>query len=178
VKFRNELLQAVDRHDSAWVLRILDPHIKNSFGGDGGIEEFKEMWKPERADSELWKELKAVLTHGGAFSEETFVAPYVFSSFPSDLPPDDSFRYGAILEDNVPLRAKPDAGAPAIATLSYHIVRQLDEDRLPPDWMKAVTTDGAEGYIPASTYRNVIEYRAIFAKKNGTWRMVTFVAGD
>ena len=63
LKFREELLQAVERRDATYVLGILDPHIKNNFGGDGGIDEFRETWKPEQADSELWKELRFVLTH-------------------------------------------------------------------------------------------------------------------
>jgi hypothetical protein len=178
VKFRDELLQAVTRRDVTPVLAILDPSIRNSFGGDGGIQEFKTMWKPESADSELWDVLRFILMHGGAFQGGTFVAPYVFSSFPKDLPDDDSFRYGAVVEDNVILHSKPDAKASGVATLSYHVVKQLDEDGLPSGWIKVATTDGTEGYIPESLYRNVVEYRAIFAKKNGAWRMTMLLAGD
>ena len=97
------MLEAIDRRDVAYVLRILDPAIKNSFGGDGGIEEFKQAWKPESPDSELWTELRFVLAHGGAFQEGNFVAPYFFSSFPDlhDVPgyDEDSFRYGAVIGD-------------------------------------------------------------------------------
>jgi hypothetical protein len=179
VKFRDDLLLAVTRRDVAGVLTILDPAIRNGFGGDDGIQEFKEMWKPESADSELWDVLRFILTHGGAFSDGTFSAPYVFSSFPKDLPDyNDSYRYGAIVEDNAILHSKPDAKASGVATLSYHVVKQLDEDGLPSGWIKVATTDGAEGYIPASLYRNVVEYRAIFAKKKGAWRMVMLLAGD
>jgi hypothetical protein len=138
------------------------------------------MWKPETPDSDLWEVLRFLLTHGGAFSKDgTFVAPYIFSSFPERPPDDDeSYRYGAVIEDNVILRSKPDAKASGVATLSYHVVKQLDEDGLPMGWMKVANTDGTAGYIPDSLYRNVIDYRTIFEKKNGAWRMTMLLAGD
>ena len=179
LKFRTDLLSAVDRRDTAYVLGILDPAIKNNFGGDGGIKEFQEMWKPDQADSELWKVLQFILTHGGAFQGENFVAPYVFSSLPDVADEDDHFRYGAVVEDDVLLFAKPSATASAVAKLSYHVVKQLDEDGLPEGWIKVATSDRVEGYIPAELYRNIVEYRAYFMKnKSGEWRMTTLVAGD
>jgi hypothetical protein len=44
--------------------------------------------------------------------------------------------------------------------------------------MKVANTDGTAGYIPDSLYRNVIDYRTIFEKKNGAWRMTMLLAGD
>ena len=176
------MLEAIDRRDVAYVLRILDPAIKNSFGGDGGIEEFKQAWKPESPDSELWTELRFVLAHGGAFQEGNFVAPYFFSSFPDlhDVPgyDEDSFRYGAVIGENVVLRTKPLVTAPGVALLSHHLVKQLDDDSVPSGWMKAATTDGTEGYLESSMWRNVVDYRAAFTKASGMWRMNMFLAGD
>jgi hypothetical protein len=34
--FRARLIQAVQRHDAAFLISILAPKITNSFGGDGG----------------------------------------------------------------------------------------------------------------------------------------------
>ena len=180
LKFLEDLLRAVDRHDAPYVLSVLDPSMKNSFGGNDGIAEFREMWKPERADSELWGVLRAVLIHGGTFRDDFFTAPYIFSSFPSDISGDDleGYRLGAILEDNVPLRSKPDEKAPAVVRLSYHIAKTIEDPGLPPQWLKVATTNGTSGYIPAATFRNVIDYRASFKKQTGTWRMVMLLAGD
>ena len=178
VKFRQELLEAVERRDARYVLGILDPTIHNSFGGDGGIEEFKTRWKPERSDSKLWDELRKVLTHGGAFEDGMFWAPYVFTNFPEDL---DAFEYGAVLEEKVILRSKPQASAPPVATLSYHIVKidyEGSGDLENPTWYKVATTDGQEGYVPASSVTSPVDYRAGFEKQGGTWRMVAFIAGD
>jgi hypothetical protein len=178
LKFRSDLIKAVDRRDAEYVLHTLDPAIKNSFGGNDGVAEFKEMWHPERADSELWEVLGFILRHGGAFQGESFVAPYFFSSFPEVDDEDDHFSYGAVVEEDVLLFAKPEATASAVAKLSYHIVKQLDEDGLPEGWIKVETTDHIKGYLPAALYRNIVEYRAFFMKKDGEWRMNTLLAGD
>jgi hypothetical protein len=182
VEFRRALLEAVDRRDIAHVVGVLDPAIKNSFGGDGGIDEFKQTWKPESPGSELWKELGFVLRHGGAFQDGNFVAPYFFSSFPDlhDLPgyDEDSFRYGAVIQEKVVLRTKPAESAPGVALLSFHVVKQLDDDSVPSGWMKAATTDGTEGYIQTAMWRNVVDYRAAFTKASGMWRMNMLLAGD
>jgi hypothetical protein len=106
------------------------------------------------------------------------VAPYTFSSFPDVGDEDDHFRYGAVVEDDVLLFARPSATASAVAKLSFHVVKQLDEDALPEGWIKVATTDHVEGYIPASLYRNIAEYRAFFTKKSGEWRMSMLAAGD
>lgn len=180
LKFREDLLRAVDRRDAPYVISVLDPSIKNSFGGNDGIADFREMWKPEKADSELWDVLRGVLTHGGTFRDDTFTAPYVFSSLPSDLTDNDleGYRLGAVVEDNVPLRSKPDTNAPAAVKLSYHLVKTVDEQGLPPQWIKVETMDGTAGYIPAMTFRNVIDYRASFTRQGVSWRMVMLLAGD
>src|SRR5690349_15198570 len=50
--FRAQLQRALAERDSAAVLAIVDPNIKNSFGDDDGIASFRKMWTPERPDSE------------------------------------------------------------------------------------------------------------------------------
>jgi hypothetical protein len=180
LKFREDLLRAVDRRDAPFILSILDPSIKNSFGGNDGIAEFRQMWRLEKADSELWGVLQSVLTHGGTFRDDFFTAPYVFSSFPSDLTGDDleGYHLGAVLEENVPLRSRPDENSPPAVRLSYHIVKTIDEPGLPAGWIKVATTTGTSGYIPMSTFRNVIDYRASFTRQSGAWRMIMLLAGD
>src|ERR1044071_8388557 len=81
--FRNELRQTIARRDVAALLRVVHPNIKSSFGGDDGIEAFKRHWRLDRPDSELWRELGAVLALGGTFLDpDQFAAPYVYSKWP------------------------------------------------------------------------------------------------
>lgn len=184
--FREKLIEAVKKRDVKYVLGILDPAILNSFGGDGGIKEFKEMWKIDSPASELWDELLIVLTNGGSFFKEEgnnlFCAPYSFKQFPDDL---DAFEYQMIFDNNVNLRARPDLKTKTIAQLSYNVVKVDYENSVANKnkegeyiWLKVETLGGKKGFVSAKFVRSPIDYRACFEKKNGKWKMTTFVAGD
>ncbi len=62
-----------------YILSIVDKNIKNGFGGDDGIEEFKEWWKIDDPKSEFWETFLPVITNGGRFVKEegttSFYAP-------------------------------------------------------------------------------------------------------
>jgi hypothetical protein len=122
--FRDSLIQIVKRKDRAALLAVIDPAgIESSFGGDGTLAEFNDMWKLDRPDSELWPTLQAVLSMGGAFtSDGDFLAPYVFASFPRDL----DCCWLAITAADVPLLTERRDDAPVRTRLSYTIVRVPD----------------------------------------------------
>jgi hypothetical protein len=42
--FRAQLLAAIARRDVQALLSVVHKDIKNSFGGNGGIDEFKTLW--------------------------------------------------------------------------------------------------------------------------------------
>ncbi|MBA3693709.1 MAG: SH3 domain-containing protein [Acidobacteria bacterium] len=184
--FREKLIEAVKKRDAKYVVGILDPAILNSFGGDGGIEEFKEMWKIDSPASELWDELLIVLTNGGSFFKEDennlFCAPYSFKQFPEDL---DAFEYQLIFDNNVNLRVRPDLKAETVGQLSYNVVK-VDYENSVADknkegeyfWLNVETLGGKKGFVSAKFVRSSVDYRACFEKKNGKWKMTTFVAGD
>jgi hypothetical protein len=119
--FRAQLQAAVARHDVDAVVASISKDIKNSFGGDDGIDGFRRMWKPTDADSTLWAELGAVLALGGTFSgESAFTAPYTFSRWPDRF---DSFDHVALIASDVRIREAPHADAAPITSLSFAIVR-------------------------------------------------------
>lgn len=185
--FRTKLIDAVKKHDEKHIYGILDRNITNSFGGDGGIAEFKKRWNLGSAKSEFWKEFLVVITNGGTFSKERgsakqFWAPYTFNSFPADL---DTFEYEAIFGNNVNLRVKPATDASVLATLSYNVIKTdyensvklpLSEDQY--DWLKIETLGGKKGYVMAEYVRSPIDYRAGFEKKGVLWKMTSFITGD
>jgi hypothetical protein len=178
--FRAELLATIERKDVAAVKRVLAADIKASFGGETGIADFHAMWRINEADSELWAELGTVLRLGGSFDREgRFIAPYVFSRFPRDLEAMESL---VVIGRGVALRAEPKAHGALLARLTYEIVTAA-----PPDgpevadrkaWVKVIAANGHMGYVAATLIRSPIDYRAGFAKRNGEWRMIFFVAGD
>jgi hypothetical protein len=186
--FREQTLQAARRRDAKYILSIVDAKIHNTFGDSNGIQEFKKMWKLDRPNSEFWDEFLAVLSNGGNFVKEAdmkykmFQAPYTFTVFPDDL---DAFEYHAIFGSNVNLRSRPEASAPIVASLSYNVVKvdfpnSVENKTRPNDyqWLKVETLGGQKGFVQAKYVRSPIDYRAIFEKKNGKWKMTAFIAGD
>jgi hypothetical protein len=179
--FRDKLIEAAKNRDTKFVMSILDPDILNSFGGDGGVEQFKEKWKPDNPNSELWGVLLEVLSIGGSFDPRTkdFCAPYVFSNFP-EL---DGFEHSAIIGEQVRVREQPSLTSPIIASLSYDIVDLPDRPVNPIkmdgiSWIAIKLSNGKTGFVSKQFIRSPIDYRACFSKKNGKWRMNTLVAGD
>lgn len=180
--FRARLIQAVQRRDVNYLLSILSPKVSNDFGGGEGIADFKQKWKPERSQSEVWIELAKVLSLGGAFDKDgAFSAPYLHARWPQDE--GDVFEVGAIIGENVRVRAAPQINASVIRTLSFDIVDVPDwqtakargEKR---QWIKVKLSDGQTGYVAEEFIRSPIDYRAVFEKQNGRWVMTAFIAGD
>ncbi len=179
--FRARLQEAVARHDVAALLDAVDPNIKIGFGGKDGMTAFREKWKLQDGDkSPLWAELGLVLALGGAFQGEgLFAAPYVFTSDKLD-----AFEQAAVLGTNVRVRAEPRVTSPILATLSFDIVRlsTSGRSRLTPEqakeWTAIQLAGGRTGYVASQFVRSPIDYRALFNKINGRWRMTAFVAGD
>jgi len=188
--FRTKLIAAAERKDANAILAIVDPNIKNGFGGEDGIAKFRRGWKLTNKNSEFWKEFLPVIKNGGGFSKEgnntkMFVAPYTFSDWPDDL---DVFEYHVIFGNNVNLRDRPSMEGKVIGSLSYNVVKMGEgsttrrtgpgEFDLESDWFNVKTLGGKEGFVKAEFVRSGIDYRAGFEKKRGVWKMTFFLAGD
>jgi hypothetical protein len=182
--FRTKLVEAAKKRDAKFVLSVVDRNIKNSFGGNDGINEFKKAWKIDSPNSEFWNEFLPVITGGGSFikggSNKLFFAPYTFNSFPENL---DAFSHSVIFGNKVSLRSKADTNSPVVANLSYNIVEILEsindkKNAGKVSWYEVKTLGGKRGFVKAEFVRSPIDYRAGFEKKNGKWKMTIFVAGD
>lgn len=184
--FRTNLIKAVEKRDSKFIIEMLDPNIKLSFGGSEGIRDFKKIWKPESANSKFWSEFSAVIKNGGLFindgNAKIFTAPYSFNAFPDDL---DVFEYSVIFGNNVNLRSQPNLQSSVITQLSYNIVKVDFENSVKQkgkendyEWLKIETLGGKKGFVKAEYVRSPIDYRAGFEKKKDKWKMTFFIAGD
>lgn len=174
--FRAHLLTTLARRDVPALLEVVDPNIKNSFGGNDGIEEFRKMWELDQPQSRLWETLTALLALGGSFNAEGwFTAPYVFSEWPDDI---DAFEQIAIIGSGVRVRTAPDLASEPITSLSYAIVPLSGSTAINDEWVGVRLPGGAEGYVSGRFVRSSLDYRAMFAKTDGQWRMKFLVAGD
>jgi hypothetical protein len=171
--FRARLQAAIARRDEAAVIAASDPAIRTSFGDDDGIATLRAKLR-DPLDT-VWADLAAALALGGAFqSPDSFAAPYVFAAWPERF---DSFECGAVIGDRVRVRASAKPDSAVIATVSYDVVQVL------PDQQDAAATpvrlpSGVRGFVASQFVRRPIDYRAIFHKTNGQWRLSAFVAGD
>jgi hypothetical protein len=187
--FRARLLVALQQKDAVFLYDILAADILNSFGGDGGIEEFKAQWKAEEPTSKVWLTLTDVLALGGQFQSpndwsggaRTFVAPYTFAVKPSAGA--EPFLFGIVVGRGVRVRQNPTAKSNVLATLSFDVVRVTDwapkSDGGPEGgWIAVELTNGRTGYIASEFIRSSIGYRAIFVNRDGRWLLKALVAGD
>ncbi len=179
LKFRSEMIRAVEAKNADALIAMLDSNIRLSFGGSGGLADFRKDWKPQDKNSPLWSKLEWVLKHGGSFRNKMFWAPYVYSNWPESGP--EPFENGVIVGDNVPVFEKADATSARIAALDHHFVKVIDGGHLrekSPEFVKIKTPSGKTGFVRSTQIRSQLDYRAGFEKRNGQWRMSTFIAGD
>lgn len=177
--FRSRLIEAVAAHDAGQIVSLLSPKIMNNFGGNGGIDEFKQQWRPEDKESKLWVELGRVLSLGGKFMQDGgFAAPYYYAAWPDDGSI-DAFEWVAIVGANIRVREKADANSAVIGRLSFELVRiEEQQDGAPEEWTKVKLADGSKGFVATRFTGSGVGWRAVFDKENGEWRMTAFVAGD
>ena len=179
--FRAHLQTAISRRDPAAILAAVSPTIRNTFGDDDGRAAFEKMWRLDRPDSELWEKLGAVLSLGGTFDASgNFIAPYTFSRWPSTI---DPFEHIAVVGAQVTVRAMSSTTSAALASLSFAVVPVARDSKQRPvaaseDWTSVRLNDGRTGYVANRYVRSPIDYRAIFARVGGGWRLITFIAGD
>lgn len=180
--FRARLQRAVAEHDTAALLAAVDSAVKLSFGGAAGIDDFRREWL-EGSGEDVWTELGTVLALGGRFLDDsTFYAPYTFLPYGSEEPPGyDPFEALIALGEAVPVREGPEADADTVDVLSFDVVRpewRVSEADPPEGWTAVRLDDGSLGFVRSAAVRSPIDYRAVFSRRAGGWRMTIFIAGD
>ena len=185
-EFRAALIEAVEDQDLDFILDCIDDTLRYTFGLNQGVSGFLRYWELDTApeQSAFWDEMLQVLRLGGVFTDPNrtiFTAPYVFTSFPEKF---DPFQYAVIVEQNVKVYAEPNFSAQVKGVLNYSIVKLVPYgDRYEfaeggAVWRQITTNSGKTGFVPDKYVRRPIDYRASFAKNNGRWQLIFFVAGD
>ncbi len=194
--FLTKLENAVKVRDKAFIIENMDPQITNSFGGDGGIEEFKQYWNWDSDSSEFWDLMKHLFKLGGDdfTSGDMYAIPYVFSGWPGHEKY-DVFDHMAVTGSRVNVRDKPSLkNSNVLGQMSYDIVKVNYEKSYPPFdaprlenvsyvgnklWYYIESLDGKlKGYVFWEFIWSPIDYRLGIEKKNGKWVITFFVAGD
>ncbi|HLA63257.1 MAG TPA: SH3 domain-containing protein [Rhodothermales bacterium] len=180
VTFRARLLAALAGRDTAAVLGAFAPDARLSFGDDPpGPEGVRQMWlgRTPRGPRSLWVTLARAVAMGSVRDSNNpgFVsAPYVYNAWPDGV---DPFEHGAVVGENVRVRATPRLDGEVRGTLSYAIVPVEAWDD-PAGWARIRLTDGQTGYVSTDYVWSPVGYRVGFEKQPAGWRIVFFIAGD
>jgi hypothetical protein len=176
LSFRAQLQVAIAKRDVDAVVSVLSKDVQLSFGGDAGVKDFKRMWRPRAPDTELWEKMAAVLSLGGTFSSDgTFTAPYVFTEWPQEK---DSLTHVAAIGTGIRVRGAASIASPIIASLDYSIVEVVESPATDSKWVQIKIGPGRAGFVDSRYVRSPIDYRINFAKLDGRWQIVFFLAGD
>jgi hypothetical protein len=181
--WRELALSALARKDTVFLRGMLSPVIKTGFGPEGGIDDFKSMWKTNDPSSSVWATLTRVLRMGGQqTSDSTFTAPYVFAFWPDSL---DAFEHIAVTSSGAAIRTQPDERSEAFGTASHTILRFKEwvgvrENPAAPDtsWARVELLDTRTGWLKSADVFSPVGWRAAFVRRGEQWIMLMFVAGD
>ena len=179
VLFRNALNAAIARRDAAFILSIATDDIEYSFGEFPGKAGFARAWGLSRpATSQLWRTLGAALRLGCARDDgDGFWAPSMSVIGNEDMGEDYTLLMVAVAP-GATLRAGPSEASRLIARLRWHVITLAAPDDGHGQWARATLVDGRSGYVRPALFRSFGDYRAVFQKRHGRWRMTAFVAGD
>ena len=172
-EFRQALAAAVEARDADALAALAAEDVKLDFGGGAGRAELKK--RLTAGDRKLWQELGELLTLGCAANKQGgLTIPWYFDQTITGVDP----VMGMIVTgEKVPLLGSPEEDAETVAMLSWDVV-EIAAPAPDDAFQKVKTPAGEEGYVATGKLRSLIDYRLLAASRNGTWRIVSLVAGD
>ena len=178
--YRTKLIRVLNARDVPALKALTAENVATSLVGKSpkGWDAFAREWKLEGKEprqSALWDRLRDTLRLGGSFEGTEFLAPYVFSRWPARFPHLDFY---AVTVKKAPVRRKPAENAQVLETLTQEIVGRFDDLPNPPGWRAVRTASGNTGYMSAEDTRSPLDYRAVFRKIQGEWKLALFASGD
>lgn len=178
--FRRHLLDVIARRDGGALLSVVDPQVRMSpRNRPEGRGEFARFWQLRRpGTSEVWAVLARVMELGCVEDEHRggFLAPSISARLPAGLNAD---WHEIVAKADEPLRARPEAGAPVVMTLDWHVVKRVSGMApVPEDWMAVEVPGGPSGFVRKAALSNPLGYRALFQKRDGEWRITLLRSGD
>ena len=175
VEYREKLTAAVAQRDVDALKPLVAPDVLVNLGGGRGWTDFSSEWTLDRPQqSGLWRELDNLLRLGCEELDNSQTMPGNFSRLGEF---DDALPAYFAIEAGAALRSRPDDSAPIVATLDSHLLFE-NLEAAPDGWLNARLSDGRSGFVRLSAVRSAIDYRAGFEKRDGEWKMTSFVAGD
>ena len=181
--FVSELKQIIQDKDAERLMARIHPQIRFDFDEGVGIRKFKERWRPEDKDSELWEMMYRIVGLGGVFAGNgedpfyTFVFPYVNQVDLEDA--DQYFNTLVITGRDVRVREKPGLTSKIVGHLTYDVVSFDYEKSNMNGWYFVQTSDKKiSGYVSSDFAYSPVDFRMFLANENGKWMISCLIAGD
>jgi hypothetical protein len=177
-RVRQQVQKAVDKRDLNGLMSLMSDDIRVTFGGQSGPERFSDFWTASDQDQDLlWSELASALRLGCAQAVDGEGKPY--RAIPAMFVTGDGldgFSTWTSLPGAV-LRAKPHEKAEARMRLpAWTVLSEVEHDG--GSWIEVRTPKGRSGYVSTDQVRSLLDYRLIFGRRDGQWRITAFIAGD
>lgn len=186
MEFRQKVMEIIRGKDAEGLQYVLDDRVSTSSNKRSTKQKFNSIWKPEAIDSELWHTLDTILNMGGGFVRSErgvkFCAPYIFTNFPVEL---DIYGHGAVIQENVELKAAASRKSQTLTQLSYNVVK-VEDWRSVVDatggntrWLKVRTLAGKEGYVDKRTIRSPSDYSVCFLNRpTEGWKIISLIGNE
>lgn len=178
--FRRHLLDVITRRDARALLAVVDPEVRMSpRNRPEGRDEFARFWQLRRpAESGVWAVLARILELGCVADQHRggFLAPSISARLPAGVNAD---WHEIVATADEPLRARPEAGAPVVMMLDWHVVKRVASPApVPEEWIAVEVPGGPGGFVRMAALHNPLGYRALFQKRGGEWRITILQSGD
>jgi hypothetical protein len=174
-RFRAELKNAVGGKDREHLLGLLADDIMVDFGGGHGRAAFIDHWKlGQPGESRLWAELAEILRLGCTIQGDTASSPSLLGQL---SPERDAFMTLLAVKPGAALRAGPSDDSPVIRRLDWDLLT-VEPKGAVEGWFPIELGDRGTGFVRWEHVRSPVDYRAVFSRQNGEWRMTVLVAGD
>lgn len=169
--FRSELLRNIAK-DIRAVLAAVSADVQVTLEGRKGIPALRAAWHLDENSKPFLDELRTVLLLGGRYEDCAFVAPFVWTEFPSSLFPTD---YVVVTSNVAALRSDSSAGATEVRTARKGDLLKLTSGR--SGWFGIALDDGRRVFVQANAVRRPNSFRAYFSRIMSKWRLVGFFQG-
>lgn len=177
--FYYDLISAIQKKDSEFIIKILSDDVVYSFGADherkSATDGFVKHYDIKNEKTlKFWNDLEDAMKLGCTKTNETFVCPYVYSKWPVNF---DSFSYIATTKEKATVRDKPESSAKVVRLASFEILKLANS---PPilGWHPIELDDKKIGFIAKTDARRPTDYRVEFQKISKSWQMNYFISGD
>ena len=176
-RLRGQLERSIAKRNFDELISLMSDDVRISFGGGVGRESFRLRWASPQDRALLWKELGEAARLGCAKAMDGQGREY--RAMPAMFVTSDGLDGFStwVARPGAALRSGPrSTSAIRMRLPAWTVLDEVEHDGSPS--IAARTPKGRRGYVSTAEARSIIDYRIVFGRRDGQWRITAFVAGD